>query len=108
MFSNGDSGGPLIQYDSENNPVLIGVTSASYKCGSDGYPTLFVRVSAFTGFLPLNEIGKAPENTDSPTTATNHGGETVLKIGLSTALGVIAVVTLGLVLSRWYRSKQNS
>ncbi|KAI1920299.1 hypothetical protein LOZ12_002350 [Ophidiomyces ophidiicola] len=38
----GDSGGPLLD---ETGQVLLGVVSAGYLCGTDGYPTIFTRVN---------------------------------------------------------------
>lgn len=48
--SNGDSGGPVIQYAGDQ-PILIGVASASVQCTSSGYPDVSVRVSAHTEWI---------------------------------------------------------
>lgn len=50
MHSAGDSGGPLIQY-SNREPVLVGTTSFGVGCGNPFYPSVFLRVSAFIGWL---------------------------------------------------------
>lgn len=48
---NGDSGGPLLQYDAAGSPVLIGVASFGFECGARGIPSVFVRISAFTSWM---------------------------------------------------------
>lgn len=43
---NGDSGGPLISYDRENRPLLIGVVSwGPNDCGKLGAPGIYTRIS---------------------------------------------------------------
>ncbi|KAI1934600.1 hypothetical protein LOZ66_005760 [Ophidiomyces ophidiicola] len=47
----GDSGGPLLD---ETGQVLLGVVSAGYFCGRDGYPTIFTRVSKYIHWIEKN------------------------------------------------------
>lgn len=47
----------MIQYDSEHNPVLLGIASLAHKCGIDKVPSVFVRVSAYLGtFYPTDQL----------------------------------------------------
>lgn len=54
--SRGDSGGPLFQYDANDNPVLLGVVSRGVRCADAQYPGLYVRTAAHTDFLPIGEM----------------------------------------------------
>lgn len=50
---NGDSGGPIFQYDDVDRPVLVGVASIAVQCSTTDVPTVYVRTSAFIGsFIP--------------------------------------------------------
>lgn len=48
---NGDSGGPLFQFDNAGNPVLIGTVNAGVACGLFNYPAMFMRVSSYVGWM---------------------------------------------------------
>lgn len=52
----GDSGGPLIQYDTDGKPVLVGIAIAVILCGSAGYPSLYTRITGFMDFLPTEGV----------------------------------------------------
>lgn len=54
----GDSGGPIIQYNQYNVPVLVGVTAITYGCEMEYVPSGYARVSFHTknGFLPVNSL----------------------------------------------------
>lgn len=47
----GDSGGPVFQYDSNGDPVLIGLVSFGDGCGNANSPGVNVRVSHFEEWL---------------------------------------------------------
>lgn len=51
----GDSGGPLLQFDSEGRPVLIGIVSVSVRC-ADTFPTVFTRVSSFLPYMKKIDV----------------------------------------------------
>lgn len=51
------SDGPDFQYDSDGNPVLVGMWSLGTKCGNHSEPTLQVRLGALHDFLP-SEVQK--------------------------------------------------
>ena len=53
----GDSGGGFIMSDGgRNGPhVLVGITSAGWKCGKPRVPAIYTRVSSFSSWLQ-NEI----------------------------------------------------
>lgn len=52
VYSNGDSGGPIFQYNLANEPVLVGVASIAVLCSTTNIPTVYVRTSAHLDFLP--------------------------------------------------------
>lgn len=56
VYSQGDSGGPMFQYDTNNRPVLVGVVSIGVGCAERRYPGIYVRTSMFTDFLPLSNM----------------------------------------------------
>lgn len=63
--SGGDSGGPLIQYNIDDEPVLIGVVSASVGCAVSTYPGIYVRISTYSDFIPV-EDGITRTDSTSP------------------------------------------
>lgn len=52
--SNGDSGGPLIFYGDDDEPILAGIVSSSVRCGDEYFPGLYVRTSAHVDFIEGN------------------------------------------------------
>ncbi|XP_015596343.1 trypsin-1 isoform X2 [Cephus cinctus] len=48
---NGDSGGPLTLRDE-----LIGLVSWSYGCGNKDFPTVYIRVSKYLGWISANAL----------------------------------------------------
>lgn len=56
MESLGDSGGPLIQYDTSNEPVLVGVISFGYKCAQPRFPGVYVRLHNHITWLSTNGV----------------------------------------------------
>lgn len=105
--SNGDSGGPLLQYDDTGSPILIGVTSASYKCGAAGYPTLFVRLSAFRDFLPFDEIETPSETVKKPKSKTRNAITKVLVYSFMPIIGIIISFILIFFVTRYRRVRSN-
>lgn len=65
----GDSGGPLLQFDSKGRPVLIGIVSFSVRC-ADTFPTIYTRVSSYISFM--KKIGVQFKRADG---AMQVGGE---------------------------------
>lgn len=51
LISLGDSGGPIIQYNRRNEPILVGITSFGYMCAQRNFPGVYVRISAFLEWL---------------------------------------------------------
>lgn len=47
----GDSGGPVIQYNKMQMPVIMGVVAFSLRCALPGFPTVYTRVSALIPWL---------------------------------------------------------
>ena len=47
----GDSGGGLIATDPSGNSILVGITSAGYRCGLPRVPAIYTRVSEFVTWL---------------------------------------------------------
>ena len=57
---NGDSGGPLVLRKDAPRPLLLGVTSYGLpRCGLEGAPTVFGRVSAARAFIDVYAAGHA-------------------------------------------------
>lgn len=55
-FSFGDSGGPLLQFAEDDEPVLVGVVSRGAS-GCYELPSIYARVSAHVGsFIPRSQI----------------------------------------------------
>merc|ERR1712062_49704 len=50
----GDSGGPLICPNENNNPIITGVDSWGYKCGAAKYPGVYGRVTKFLSWIKEN------------------------------------------------------
>lgn len=50
-FSQGDSGGPIIQYNSVNEPVVVGVVSYGGECAAEGSPGVYVRTGAHLAWM---------------------------------------------------------
>lgn len=105
---NGDSGGPIFQYDELDRPVLIGVASIAVECSTTEVPTVYVRVSAFIGpFIPddgvtltnhtvayvLPEANRTYPNGEGPASLSSSGG--VFQLDTSTwvliGVGVLCV-----------------
>jgi len=61
----GDSGGPL--YDAAND-VVVGVVSWGEGCGKHGYPGVYARLSAQSGWI--EKIIAMPDATSTPSIAT--------------------------------------
>jgi len=62
----GDSGGPLIVAGA-NGPILAGVVSWGYGCGSATYPGMYARVSSFTNWITSNsDVSTTPGGTEPP------------------------------------------
>lgn len=57
----GDSGGPLIQYDSNGSPVLVGIVQGGSECGSSSVPYRCTKIAAFSDFLPSNRVARTNE-----------------------------------------------
>lgn len=50
----GDSGGPLICVDEENQPVLVGITSWGFGCARPDTPGIWTRVSSYMDWIESN------------------------------------------------------
>lgn len=95
-----------MQYNDVGVPILIGVTSASYKCGAAGYPTLFVRLSAFENFLPFNEMETPKESVKKPTRSENAIIK-VLIYSVSAIIGTIVSIVLIFFVIKYRRVRSN-
>ncbi|CAN8072670.1 unnamed protein product [Agarophyton chilense] len=51
---NGDSGGPLVQYNQHGRPVQIGITSFGLRCGDNGVPGVYIRLSSYIQWMAQN------------------------------------------------------
>lgn len=58
---NGDSGGPLIQYTPDNQPVIIAVVSRGRECGLTNDPGVYARIHYFLSWIQ----GSVPVRTVS-------------------------------------------
>lgn len=47
----GDSGGPLICINDQNEPVLYGVVSWGFGCAQWGFPGIYGKVAAVTNWI---------------------------------------------------------
>jgi len=61
----GDSGGPLVARSLESGPVQIGVVSWGLGCGRAESPGVYVRVSAYSGWI-ASVTGIKPDFSPSP------------------------------------------
>ncbi|XP_011497386.1 PREDICTED: kallikrein 1-related peptidase b5-like [Ceratosolen solmsi marchali] len=51
----GDFGGPLIQYDSNNKPEIIGIrTWTMIACNTNGVPPIYARIPSFVKWINKN------------------------------------------------------
>jgi hypothetical protein len=74
----GDSGGPLLGYDSNNKPVQIGIVSWGFGCGSNQFYGVYTKLSAFSDFI-ASDPGIAPFPVDYPEViGTAKVGETLI------------------------------
>ncbi|XP_015109663.1 trypsin I-P1 [Diachasma alloeum] len=46
-----DLGGPVVQYQADSSPQLVGIVSWDDSCRSRGLPTVYTRVSAYVGWI---------------------------------------------------------
>jgi len=53
----GDSGGPLMMFSSNNQWVLVGVTSNGIGCAEAAYSGVYTRVAAFQSWINTNTNG---------------------------------------------------
>lgn len=53
----GDSGGPLICQDGDKQPILTGVTSWGFGCGTKNSPGVWTKVSSYVEWLEGHKIG---------------------------------------------------
>lgn len=60
--SQGDSGGPIIQYDGAD-PVVMGLSSFVVACGDWKFPAVFARLSAFVEWIEKRTPAKFETNT---------------------------------------------
>lgn len=86
-------------------PVLIGVTSASYKCGLGKHPTLFVRTSAYSDFLPLQEINDSTNHSDhyDNTVNVNPQNEKGAHVAIIVLVSVVGATVLIMVFLTIFR-----
>jgi secreted trypsin-like serine protease len=72
----GDSGGPLICKGNNNEPVLIGITSAGGGCGPEGvYPSVYAEVSKIVQWIKdelLDSNTAEPPQTTDPKPDANQ------------------------------------
>lgn len=104
----GDSGGPLIQYDRNGYPILVGVVSSGIECADETYPTIHVRTSAFVDFIPWDEgviesydaIAVYSDALPTPRKPRNLVFIISIAIGAVAAFAVISVLTAWLLKRR--------
>ena len=66
----GDSGGPLICVNDENEPVLYGITSWGIGCASDGFPGVYAKISAIIEWI--NQTVQSHSSTTAPSVVTSN------------------------------------
>ena len=66
----GDSGGPLICVNDENEPVLYGITSWGIGCASDGFPGVYAKISAIIEWI--NQTVQSHSSTTAPPVVTSN------------------------------------
>lgn len=72
MHSRGDSGGPLLQYNADGEPVLLGIASfTSLECGESGKPTVYVRPAFHLRWLDEQGVNYAKSGSLNPPPSTS-------------------------------------
>lgn len=116
----GDSGGPLIQFDSNGRPVVMGIVSAGIRCGDGERPVIYARTSQFLDWmkdegaelnstddaqqLKADGTAQAPSPTPKPIVAsTEVTGVNSGSVALFAVLAVVvAVAAVGLTALLWW------
>lgn len=109
-FCHGDSGGPILQYDGDGQPVQMGIISFQLGCGEPRIPGVSTRTSAYVEWMAAkgavftrSSTSIAVFTADSPvTSAENLEGdlerekrvETRVIIGWSLFAGVTVLITV--------------
>lgn len=52
VYCESRSDGPDLQYDSDDNPVLVGIWTLGFQCGENNTPTVQLRLGDLHSFLP--------------------------------------------------------
>lgn len=85
--SQGDSGGPMIQYTESGEPILVGIVSSGAGCASRNFPGIYVRTAAFGTWM---------ERDTSMVFTTATSTKAVFDSGISTG-AIVGIVICGLI-----------
>ena len=72
----GDSGGPILIADENNNLVQVGIISLGLGCGSDGIPAIYARVAPYINWIEgqICALSSSPPDWCSTWTLDGNGG----------------------------------
>lgn len=87
--SQGDSGGPMIQYSDSGEPVLVGIVSSGRQCALPDFPGIYIRTAAFSTWMETDT-----SLVFSRTTATSP----IFMPSTSLSTGAIAGIVVGAII----------
>lgn len=117
----GDSGGPLIQFDSNGRPVVMGIVSGGIRCGDGERPAIFARTNPFNDWMrgngaefnstddaqQVNADGTALAPTPTPQVAGVNSRPVTVYVLIAVAAVVAAVGLMAVLLRFRYTRAQN-
>lgn len=89
-----DGGGPILQYDENGDPVLIGVVAEQLGCSKANSPGLYTRTAAFAPWMRQQE-----DFVFTEASSVNQVFDSSLGVGVIVGISVSAVVVLLLVIA---------
>lgn len=94
-----DTGGPVFQYDSDNNIVQFGIlirlSRGSGLCGEAGFPSLFIRVSTLLDWIQEQGIAIARSSEVEPVFASGSQLPMMEQVGSSKTGAIVGGVVGG-------------
>lgn len=106
LHSQGDSGGPMIQYNAAGDPVLVGIVSTGLGCAQAGFPGIYIRTAAFEQWLDGDAAAQySKTNSTSPIFAPLLSRTIIIAIGVTAGVILIGIIVLIVFLLRMWTSR---